>query len=177
MKAGAVPLALPAERYPALTGVRAVGACCVFFDHFPFQPDAHITINVMAFFFVLSGFLIVRIYYGAADASRAWLTGYFINRFARIYPVSFLLLSVAVPPPNCPPAGAPPTPASPLRDASPMPLALLPPSPGCVDVCDSMASCSKVRPAPAPAGASRWTELFEVSTLWACRSRAADESA
>ena len=61
--------------------------------------------------------------------------------------------------------GALPMPASAERDASPMPLALLPPSPGCVDVCDSMASCSKVRSAPAPAGAPRWTELLEVSDL------------
>jgi peptidoglycan/LPS O-acetylase OafA/YrhL len=84
------------ERYPALTGVRALGATVVFLDHFPPWVDAHITLNVMAFFFALSGFLIVRIYYGQAELRRQWLAKYFVNRFARIYPVYFLLLSIAV---------------------------------------------------------------------------------
>ena len=84
------------ERYPALTGVRAVGATVVFFDHFPLWADLHVTINVMAFFFVLSGFLIVRIYYEHAELGRKWLSRYFVNRFARIYPVYFLLLSLTV---------------------------------------------------------------------------------
>jgi peptidoglycan/LPS O-acetylase OafA/YrhL len=83
------------ERYPALTGVRALGATVVFLDHFPPWDDAHIVINVMAFFFVLSGFLIVRIYYEQAELRRQWLAKYFVNRFARIYPVYFLLLSIA----------------------------------------------------------------------------------
>lgn len=85
-----------AEKYPALTGVRALGASVVFFDHFPLWPDRHLTINVMAFFFALSGFLIVRIYYEHAQLQRGWLAKYFLNRFARIYPVYFLLLTVAV---------------------------------------------------------------------------------
>jgi peptidoglycan/LPS O-acetylase OafA/YrhL len=55
------------ERYPALTGVRALGATVVFLDHFPPWHDAHIVINVMALFFALSGFLIVRLYYGQAE--------------------------------------------------------------------------------------------------------------
>jgi peptidoglycan/LPS O-acetylase OafA/YrhL len=84
------------EKYPALTGVRAVGATAVFFDHFPIRPDAHIVLNVMAFFFVLSGFLIARIYYQQAALKPAWLAKYFVNRFARIYPVYFLLLTIAV---------------------------------------------------------------------------------
>ena len=84
------------ERYPALTGVRALGATVVFLDHFPPWVDAHIVINVMAFFFALSGFLIVRIYYEQAELRRQWLAKYFVNRFARIYPVYFLLLSIAV---------------------------------------------------------------------------------
>ena len=87
---------LGSERYPALTGVRALGATVVFLDHFPPWVDAHITINVMAFFFALSGFLIVRIYYEQAEMKRQWLSKYFVNRFARIYPVYFLLLSIAV---------------------------------------------------------------------------------
>lgn len=84
------------EKYPALTGVRAFGATVIFFDHFPLWADSHITINVLAFFYALSGFLIVRIYYEQAELNRQWLSKYFLNRFARIYPVYFLLLSVAV---------------------------------------------------------------------------------
>jgi peptidoglycan/LPS O-acetylase OafA/YrhL len=89
-------ISLGNERYPALTGVRTVGASVVFFDHFPFTPSAHITINVLAFFFALSGFLIVRVYYERATFDRVWLGKYFVNRFARIYPVYFLLLTLAV---------------------------------------------------------------------------------
>jgi peptidoglycan/LPS O-acetylase OafA/YrhL len=84
------------EKYPALTGVRAVGAIVVFFDHFPVWADSRITLNVLAFFFALSGFLIVRIYYEQAELKPEWLAKYFVNRFARIYPVYFLLLSIAV---------------------------------------------------------------------------------
>lgn len=84
------------EKYPALTGIRAWGAIVVFFDHFPFQENTRLGINVMAFFFVLSGFLIVRIYYDQATLKARWLSKYFVNRFARIYPVYFLLLTIAV---------------------------------------------------------------------------------
>lgn len=84
------------EKYPALTGIRALGASVVFFEHFPLWPDTHVTVNVLAFFYVLSGFLIMRIYYAQARLRLRWLAKYFVNRFARIYPVYFLLLSVAV---------------------------------------------------------------------------------
>jgi peptidoglycan/LPS O-acetylase OafA/YrhL len=84
------------ERYPPLTGIRAFGAMAVFFAHFPLHPEWHVVINVMAFFYALSGFLIVRIYHEQAEITRAWLSKYFINRFARIYPVYFLLLTLAV---------------------------------------------------------------------------------
>ena len=84
------------ERYPALTGVRAFGAIAIFFDHFPPWADWHIIINVMAFFYVLSGFLIVRLYHEQVQLTGEWLSKYFINRFARIYPVYFLLLTVTV---------------------------------------------------------------------------------
>jgi peptidoglycan/LPS O-acetylase OafA/YrhL len=84
------------ERYPALTGIRAFGAMAVFFAHFPLRPEWHLVINVMAFFYALSGFLIVRIYHEQAEITTAWLSRYFVNRFARIYPVYFLLLTLAV---------------------------------------------------------------------------------
>jgi len=88
-------LKLADERYPALTGIRALGASVVFFDHFPVWPDAHLTVNVMAFFFALSGFLIFRIYYEHLELGGRWLSKYFVNRWARIYPVYFLLLTVS----------------------------------------------------------------------------------
>src|SRR3569833_582385 len=87
---------LGSEKYPALTGVRAAGAVAVFFDHFPLSPGSHVVINVLAFFYALSGFLIVRVYYERAELTRAWLSKYFVNRFARIYPVYFLLLTLAI---------------------------------------------------------------------------------
>jgi peptidoglycan/LPS O-acetylase OafA/YrhL len=93
---GKATLPAGSEKYPALTGVRALGASIVFFDHFPLRADSHLTVNVMAFFYALSGFLIFRIYYEQAQLSRAWLSKYFVNRFARIYPVYFLLLTAAV---------------------------------------------------------------------------------
>lgn len=84
------------ERYPALTGVRAFCAMTVFFVHFPLQPDWHLALNVMPFFYALSGFLITRLYHERASLTRQWLSTYFVNRFARIYPVYFLLLTIAV---------------------------------------------------------------------------------
>jgi peptidoglycan/LPS O-acetylase OafA/YrhL len=89
-------LKLGTEKYPALTGIRALGASVVFLDHFPLWPNLHITLNVMAFFYALSGFLIVRIYYEHAALRSAWLFKYFVNRFARIYPVYLLLLTITV---------------------------------------------------------------------------------
>jgi peptidoglycan/LPS O-acetylase OafA/YrhL len=89
-------VAAPEVKYPALTGVRAAGAVAVFCDHFPPWPAWHVVINVMAFFYVLSGFLIVRLYHERAELRRPWLSRYFVNRFARIYPVYFLLLTLAV---------------------------------------------------------------------------------
>jgi peptidoglycan/LPS O-acetylase OafA/YrhL len=83
------------EEYPALTGIRACGAIVVFFDHFPLTVGAHPVINVMAFFYVLSGFLIVRLYYDKLRLNLHWFSGYFLRRFSRIYPVYFLLLTIA----------------------------------------------------------------------------------
>ncbi|WP_185816916.1 acyltransferase family protein [Hymenobacter metallilatus] len=86
---------------PAFTGVRALAAYLVFLHHFnPFQHSAalaplaalvlefHVGVPV---FFVLSGFLIT-LRYGNAPLTqpRQWLR-YLRNRFARIYPIYFLL--------------------------------------------------------------------------------------
>ena len=84
------------ERYPALTGARAICASVVFFDHFPFIAGSYIMINDMAFFFVLSGFLITRLYYNNVVLSARGWKEFFVKRFARIYPVYFLVLTIAI---------------------------------------------------------------------------------
>lgn len=45
----------------------------------------------VAVFFVLSGFLLCHRYYEAAESGKAWIKKYFINRFARIYPMYFIV--------------------------------------------------------------------------------------
>ena len=91
--------------FPALTGLRAVAALLVFFFHalqhfdteqLPFvskwlvrlvqQGDIGVTV-----FFVLSGFLITLRYRRGLQLNGAWLRRYFQNRFARVYPIFFLL--------------------------------------------------------------------------------------
>ncbi len=84
------------ERYPALTGIRALGATAVFFAHLPFNIGFSVAVDVLAFFFVLSGFLIVYLYYQNAEVVSGRYYNYFINRFARIYPVYFLLVTIAI---------------------------------------------------------------------------------
>ena len=84
------------ERYPALTGVRALGAAAVFFVHLPFDLGYKLVIDVISFFFVLSGFLIIYLYYNDLSVKTGKLYRYFLNRFARIYPVYFLLVTIAI---------------------------------------------------------------------------------
>ena len=86
--------------FPALTGLRAVAAGLVLVHHFnPLAPErfgwrlhnlaaeTHIGVTV---FFVLSGFLIGYRYLNRPGALRT----YFANRFARIYPLYFLLTTL-----------------------------------------------------------------------------------
>ncbi|GAB2831391.1 acyltransferase [Ferruginibacter profundus] len=73
-----------------------MGAAAVFFLHLSFKIGFNISIDVMALFFVLSGFLIFYIYYENAAVKKWQLQQYFVNRFARIYPVYFLLVTVAI---------------------------------------------------------------------------------
>jgi len=100
-----VAAAIPArpQYFPALTGLRAVSALMVFFYHIAVplpvgalpmgwgvllmrQFDIGVTI-----FFVLSGFLIANRYFNNATMDKAWVKRYLQNRFARIYPLYFLL--------------------------------------------------------------------------------------
>lgn len=83
--------------YSSLTGLRAIAAFMVFFHHFnPFlflgkenilygiTSEMHIGVTL---FFVLSGFLIAHNYYN----TKIDFKKYMINRFARIYPMYFLI--------------------------------------------------------------------------------------
>jgi peptidoglycan/LPS O-acetylase OafA/YrhL len=84
--------------FPALTGLRAVAAWLIFFHHTnSFDrgglPDRivsefHLGVTV---FFVLSGLLIGVRYGRQLAVSRQWLVNYVRHRFARIYPLYFLL--------------------------------------------------------------------------------------
>jgi peptidoglycan/LPS O-acetylase OafA/YrhL/Tfp pilus assembly protein PilF len=93
------------EYFAELTGVRALAAWAVFNYHFNMFDRAwcgetvfrlchemYLGVNV---FYVLSGFLI---YYRYADEltrfDQGWLAQFARNRFARIYPVYFLLLTI-----------------------------------------------------------------------------------
>lgn len=95
--------------YPALTGIRAVAAIMVVLFHAAQETDVskwpvifrlparfalqwHIGVTV---FFVLSGFLITVRYAQHIEPSLDWAKRYMQNRFARIYPIYFLLTVVS----------------------------------------------------------------------------------
>ncbi|RNI29976.1 acyltransferase [Rufibacter immobilis] len=90
--------------FPALTGLRAVAAYLVYAHHalpqVPLAPgffralfqEAHIGVSI---FFVLSGFLIgIRYHQAFLPGSHHELRSYFLQRFARLYPV-YLLCTLA----------------------------------------------------------------------------------
>jgi peptidoglycan/LPS O-acetylase OafA/YrhL len=94
--------------YAALTGIRALAAYMVFFVHYnPIDSSApagsltgflykmvcnlHIGVSI---FFVLSGFLITSRYQQNLQLSWNWVRRYVRNRFARIYPLYFLITVV-----------------------------------------------------------------------------------
>ena len=86
------------DYFKPLTGVRCIAAYLVYIHNYnPFHPNVFGT-NIVAFteefhigvtlFFVLSGFLIAHRY---MDIKHFSWRNYFVNRFARIYPIYFLL--------------------------------------------------------------------------------------
>jgi len=86
--------------FPALTGLRAIAAYMVFFDHnpLPIRRFGHLINDIcqqlfigVSFFFVLSGFLITIRYEDQIRNTKHWALGYIKNRFARIYPMYFLI--------------------------------------------------------------------------------------
>lgn len=87
--------------FPELTGMRAVAAYFVYLHHFNplrsnifgsfprmFLDELHIGVSI---FFVLSGFLIAYKYMDNFDYSKNGLFTYFKRRFARIYPMYFIM--------------------------------------------------------------------------------------
>jgi peptidoglycan/LPS O-acetylase OafA/YrhL len=86
---------------PQLTGIRCIAAYMVFLHHFNpvkiFHPDSFADHFINEFytgvtvFFVLSGFLIAYRYMDSFTFSLRWFLKYMKNRFARIYPMYFLL--------------------------------------------------------------------------------------
>jgi peptidoglycan/LPS O-acetylase OafA/YrhL len=88
-------------RIPALTGVRALAAFFIFFHHHPVSAlvwgpldiwwELHVGVTL---FFVLSGFMITWRYDRGGGNRGSFWRGYFVNRFARIYP---LYLALVVP--------------------------------------------------------------------------------
>ncbi|MDF7810654.1 acyltransferase [Hymenobacter sp. YC55] len=95
--------------FPALTGIRAIAAYLVFFYHFgparlpwpciakdsglaAYIEEWHVGVTL---FFVLSGFLIATRYQDSVQLTGKWAFRYFRNRFARIYPLYFLVTLLA----------------------------------------------------------------------------------
>ena len=86
-------------RIPALTGVRAIAAFFIFFHHHPTSAlvwgpleiwwELHVGVTL---FFVLSGFMITWRYDREDGTRGSFWRGYFVNRFARIYPLYFALV-------------------------------------------------------------------------------------
>lgn len=73
-----------------LTGVRALAAWLIFFNHYgsgPLVLEFHVGVTI---FFVLSGFLITYRYYPTLELKRSWFKDYYVRRIARIYPMLFL---------------------------------------------------------------------------------------
>jgi peptidoglycan/LPS O-acetylase OafA/YrhL len=100
-----MPVNQKAAEIPALTGVRFLATAMVFLCHYSFLKQQT---GVAAFFagifkemyigvtlfFVLSGFLICYNYYDSIRLDRGFLKGFFVKRFARIYPLYFLLATL-----------------------------------------------------------------------------------
>jgi peptidoglycan/LPS O-acetylase OafA/YrhL len=100
-----ISVPIPTKYFPALTGVRAIAALLVFLYHaapkaFPDSKFFLVTWLLrlgqqsyvgVSIFFVLSGFLITLRYATSITLTGSWFRKYLQNRFARIYPLYFLL--------------------------------------------------------------------------------------
>jgi len=86
---------------PALTGFRFIAASMVFLYHYnPFPKNSLIgsicgeMYTGVGLFFVLSGFLICYNYFDEVSLNKSFLKRFFVKRFARIYPVYFILTTI-----------------------------------------------------------------------------------
>jgi len=98
---GSAPERAGANALPQLTGVRALAATMVYLHHYPpplsvacpslfsFFREMHSGVTL---FFVLSGFLIYYRHSSAESLHRIPLIRYCFHRFARIYPIFFLVV-------------------------------------------------------------------------------------
>lgn len=95
----------PEQQYfPALTGIRFLAGVMNFLHHFNIFQVKHFGIAIRKFvyefhigltiFFVLSGFLISYRYAERIPKSLSQLREYFINRFARVFPIYFILTTI-----------------------------------------------------------------------------------
>lgn len=97
-------LATPKKYFAALTGIRAVAAFMVVAFHMSqaakqtatgwlrYSVEGMLEWHIgVAVFFVLSGFLITNRYADKIELTGPWFRRYMQNRFARIYPIYFLL--------------------------------------------------------------------------------------
>jgi peptidoglycan/LPS O-acetylase OafA/YrhL len=97
----AAPVQTAVQNLPALTGVRALAASMVFWHHYlppvllvgafwhSFFREGHAGVSL---FFVLSGFLIYYRHSGPDALNRGPLVRYAVHRFARVYPMYFLIV-------------------------------------------------------------------------------------
>ncbi|HEX8329764.1 MAG TPA: acyltransferase [Hymenobacter sp.] len=90
--------------FPALTGLRAVAAFMVYLSHsqpLRFITDSPVLLSLdftigVNIFFVLSGFLITLRYAESATLRASFWRPYLANRFARVYPMWWLLSTIAL---------------------------------------------------------------------------------
>ena len=90
------------EKYPALTGIRAIAAYLVFFHHYAYVPqiagplygvlgEGHVGVTL---FYVLSGFLITYNYSQKVELSAGFWFRYVSRRIGKIYPLYLFLLAL-----------------------------------------------------------------------------------
>lgn len=89
------------QYFPALTGIRAISVWFIFIIHFnPFEKYSfpwYVSeqfFSFLSFFFVLSGFLITYRYLSVGSLQYKDLKKYFVFRFARVFPVLFILTTL-----------------------------------------------------------------------------------
>jgi len=87
------------KHIPVMTGIRFIAALMIFLFHYggglndPGSLYRQLFLGVHVFF-VLSGFIICYTYYDQVTLSRKFLGSYFVKRFARIYPLFFVLTTL-----------------------------------------------------------------------------------